>query len=121
MRGRTHPQPTDALPMLREKGLKKFADVVTADGHPLGGAMRFFHRPEGEVNPELRLYGTYLEIQSVELGGPSFIPTDFIAEYDGRTNRVTLAADFKMVVDELWNRTPDFVARGRAGVEELPE
>jgi hypothetical protein len=106
--------------MLREKGLKKFAEVVTADGHPLGSAMRFFHRAEAEVNPELRLYGTYLEIQSIELGGPSFVPTDFIADYDARANRVTLAADFKMVVDELWNRMPDFVARGTGAVEELP-
>lgn len=119
MRGRTHPQPVDALPMLREKGLKKYAEVVTADGHPLGAAMRYYHRPQSEINPAERLYGTYLEVQSVELGGPVYVPTDFVAGYDPQANHLTLAADLKMVEDEVWNRMPDFVARGRGAIEEL--
>lgn len=119
MRGRTHAHPVDALPMLREKGLKKYTEVVSAEGHLIGQAIRYFHRPQSEVNPALQYYGTYLEIQSVELGGTTFIPTDFVAGYDAAANRLTLSADMKMVEDAVWNRIPDFVARGRGAIEEL--
>lgn len=113
--------PTDALPMLREKGLKKYTEVVTADGVTLGVAMRYYHRSPEEVDPLLRLYRTYLEIQTVELGGPAYIPTVFISSFDPKAKKVTLSATFAEVKAEGWNRQPDFVARGWGVPEELDE
>jgi hypothetical protein len=110
----------DALMMLREKGLQKYSEVWTSDDHRLGVALRFYHRPEGDVEPALKLYASYLETQSIDHGGPVFVPTEFIADYDPATGRVTLSADLRFVENELWSRTPNFVARGRGSQEELP-
>lgn len=117
---RTHPIPEDAITMLREKELKKYVDVYTSDGEHLGVTMRFHHRPPEEVDPELRLYRTYLEVQSVEMGGPIYIPTLFIDAYDPATNRLTVATTLTEVEEALWNRKPDFIARGWNVREELP-
>ncbi|MEZ4518853.1 MAG: hypothetical protein R3C44_19220 [Chloroflexota bacterium] len=117
---RTHPQPADAMPMLREKELKKYTQVYTSDGQHLGVALRYFHRSPDEVDPGLRLYRTYLEVQGVELGGSTFIPTEYIASYDPAANRLELSASLEYVEDAVWNRKPDFVARGQAVPEELP-
>lgn len=118
---RTHPLPDDAIAMLREKELKKYADVYTADGQHLGVTMRYHHRPPEEVDPLLRLYPTYLEVQSVEMGGPVYIPTVFIAGYDPATQRLTVTATMSEAEEALWNRKPDFIARGWTVREELPE
>ena len=119
MLSRLHPLPDDALPMLREKGLKKYAEVETVDHHPMGVALRYFHRSPEEVDPELGLYRTYLEVQSIELGGSAFIPTQFIGSYDPETNRVTLLTSLDDLGEEGWYRTPDFIARGWGVPEEL--
>jgi hypothetical protein len=110
----------DALMMLKEKNLRKYAEVWSSDGQRLGIALRFHYRPEAEVDPDLKLYATYLLVQSIELGGPAYIPTEFIADYDPAANRVTLAVDQRFLEEELWNRMPNFVARGRDFQEELP-
>lgn len=111
----------DALPMLKEKGLKKYTEVWTSDDERLGIALRFHHRPESEVDPVLKLYGVYLHVQSIPFAGPVYVPTEFIADYDPDANRLTLSADKDYVADEVWNRMPDFVAAGRGYEEELPE
>lgn len=117
---RIQPIPTDALPMLREKELKKYTDVFTSDGEYLGVALRYYHRAPDEVDPELRLYRTYLEVQSIEMGGSTFVPTEFIGDYEPGHNKLALAATLQEVEEALWNRMPDFVARGWAVPEELP-
>lgn len=117
---RTHPLPDDAITVLREKELKKYADVYTSDGEHLGVTMRFHHRPPENVDPELRLYRTYLEVQSVEMGGPVYIPTVFIGDYDPATNRLIVNASMNEAEEALWNRKPDFIARGLSVREELP-
>lgn len=117
---RTH-QYTDSIDLLRSKGLKRMADVYTADGERIGGTLRFIHRPVEDVNPDLRLYRSYLIVQSILLGGPAYIPTVYVADYNPATNRVDLSANLDTLEDETWNREPDFAARGLGVYEELPE
>jgi hypothetical protein len=105
--------------MLREKNLKKYTSVYTVDGERIGVILRFVHRPVEEVDIDLRLYRSYLVVQSLVLGGPAFIPTVYVADYNPETDRLDLAVDMKRLADELWNREPDFVARGLGVFEEL--
>lgn len=117
----THTPNIDGIDMLREKGLKKMAEVYTNDGERIGVTLRFIHRPIEEVNPDLRLYRSYLIIQSVLLGGPAYIPTLYVGGYDPAANRIDLTVNFDRLEDETWNREPDFAARGLGVYEELPE
>ncbi len=48
------------------------------------------------------------------------MPTVFVEGHDPATGRVTLAVDLNTVMNEVWNREPDFAARGQAVPEELP-
>lgn len=118
---RTHPERAESIDMLRSKNLKKFTDVYTADGERIGVTLRFVHRPIEDVNPDLRLYRSYLVVQSILLGGPSYVPTVYIDDYDPAANRLDLSATLDHLEEELWNREPDFVARGLGVYEELPE
>ena len=118
---RTHPEFIDSIDMLREKNLKKYSEIFTDDGERIGVALRFVHRPIEEVDPMVRLYRTYLVVQSILLGGPAYIPTIFVADYDPAANRVNLAVNLNTLEEELWNREPDFVAYGRGVYEELAE
>lgn len=118
---RTHLQPTETIDMLRSNNLKKFTEVYTRDGERIGVTLRFVHRPIEDVNVELRLYRTYLMLQSIVLGGPAFVPTVYVGDYDPKGNRLNLSADMETLEDETWNREPDFVARGLGVYEELPE
>lgn len=104
--------------MLQAKKLRKYANVYTADGQHIGLALRIRHRTE-DINPDLKLYAAYLELTSIELGTKTFIPTDFIADYDPGSNRVLLTVPLKTVEDETWNREPQFVAARQGRVEEL--
>ncbi len=117
---RKHPQPTESIDTLRAKELKRFVEVFTADGERLGVTLRFVHRPIEDVNIEQKLYRSFLVVQSLEHGGPLFVPTVFVEDYDPAAGRVTLTADLDMVMGESWNREPDFVARGQGVAEELP-
>ena len=117
---RKHPHSTESIDMLRSKELRRFTEVFTADDQRLGVTLRFIHRPIEEVNDEQKLYRSYLIVQSLPHAGPVYVPTLFIEEYDPAANRLTLAADMNMVMNEVWNREPDFVAHGRGVTEELP-
>ena len=86
------PMNENALQMLRDKELKKGADVMTSDGEFLGKALRLHHRPD-EIDPELKLYASYLETSNLFMGSPFFIPVDFIADYDPPNTLVTLTVD----------------------------
>ena len=118
---RTHPEFIDSIDMLREKNLKKYSEIFTDDGERIGVALRFVHRPIEDVDPMVRLYRTYLVVQSILLGGPAYIPTIYVAAYDPAANRVNLAVNLNTLEEELWNREPDFVAYGRGVYEELAE
>ncbi|MCA9920354.1 MAG: hypothetical protein KC445_20500 [Anaerolineales bacterium] len=98
---------------------KKYDKVVTVDDIVLGEALRLHHRDE-DVNPELRLYASYLEIWSTELGGQTFIPTDYIDEYDAQTRTIYLTEPLSYVQKESWDRTPSFIAGHKSRKEELP-
>ena len=118
---RTRRQFTESIDMLRSKDLKKYTEVYTSDGERIGVTLRFVHRPIEDVNEELRLYRTYLVVQSILLGGPAYIPTVYIADYKATDNRLDLAVDMHTLKEETWNREPDFVIRGLGVFEELPE
>ena len=118
---RTHLHAIETIDMLRSQNLKKYTDVFTSDGERIGVVMRFVHRPIEDVNEELRLYRTYLVLQSIVLGGLTYVPTVYIAAYDPAGNRLNLAADLNTLAEETWNREPDFVVRGLGVYEELPE
>ncbi|HRQ36407.1 MAG TPA: hypothetical protein PLD25_00645 [Chloroflexota bacterium] len=109
----------ETLDMLRQKGIKRFAEVWTADDVSIGEAIRLHHRTHN-VNPDLKLYQTYLESKSIEMGGSVYIPTDFVADYDPAAGKVILAVNIKTVQRETWERAPDFIAHHTSQVEELP-
>jgi hypothetical protein len=108
----------NALQMLRDKELKKGADVMTADGKFVGKALRLHHRPN-EVNPELKLYASYLEAANMVMGSPLFVPVDFITDYDPQANCVTLTVPESAVLNETWDREPSFIAGHLDTAEEL--
>ncbi len=112
------PRNEEALTMLRAKKLRRGAAVWTADEHNIGEAIRLHHRQE-DVNPDLKFYGSYLELFSIELGGDAYIPTDFIRDYDPAENKLTLAVTLREINKEAWNQTPLFVAHDKATIEPL--
>lgn len=116
---RTHLEFIDSIDMLREKNFKKYTEIFTSDGERIGVALRFVHRPIEDVDPMVRLYRTYLIVQSVLLGGPAYIPTVYVGDYDLAAGRLNLAVNLNKLEEELWNREPDFVAYGRGVYEEL--
>ncbi|MCL4265244.1 MAG: hypothetical protein KJ069_18655 [Anaerolineae bacterium] len=109
----------ETVEMLRLKGLKRFAEVWTADDVQIGEAVRLHHRTH-DVNPELKLYACYLECRSIEMGGSVYIPTDFVADYDPGVQKVTLSVSIRTVQRETWERAPTFIAHYTSRVEELP-
>jgi len=117
---RKHPQPAESIDMLRSKNLKRFTEVYTADDERIGVMLRLIHRPIEDVNVEQKLYRSYLIVQSIQHGGPVYVPTLFVQAYDPDANRLTLSVDLKTVEEEIWNREPDFAARGLGVSEELP-
>lgn len=98
---------------------KKYDKVVTADDVDLGELLRIHHREE-DINPLLKLYASYLEIWSMEFGGHSYVPTDFIDEYDEASGIVYLAVTMDTVQQETWDRAPNFIAGRKSRREELP-
>lgn len=121
MFGRTRLEPEETIELLREKHLKKYTVVYGVDGERLGVALRFVHRPIEEVNVEEKLYRSYLIFQSIELAGTTFVPTLFIESYDPQDNRLTLSVDLQRIMDETWNREPQFIAHGEGVYEELAD
>lgn len=108
----------NALSMLRDKKLRRGAAVWTADGHYIGYAIRLHHR-QNEVNPDLKLYGSYLGLFSMLFGGTTYIPTDFIRDYDPAENKLILSITVEDIAQETWDRTPSFVAWGEETREPL--
>ena len=98
---------------------KKYDEIITADEIPLGELLRIHHRQE-EVNPQLRLYASYLEIWSLKFAGRYFVPTDYIDEYDEAAGIVYLTEILSTVQQETWDRTPNFIAGRKSQRQELP-
>jgi hypothetical protein len=98
---------------------KKYDKVVTADEVFVGEILRIHHRQE-DVNPELRLYASYLELWSIEFGGHSYVPTDYIDEYDEATGTIYLTETVNTFQQETWDRAPSFIAGRQSRREELP-
>ncbi len=114
------PMNENALQMLREKALKKGAAVMTADGQSLGKAYALHHRAPQEVDADLKLYATYLEVPNILVGSHFYLPVDFIADYNSEAEQVSLSVPFAAVMDETWDREPSFIAGAQGGVELLP-
>lgn len=105
--------------MQEELPFKKYEKVVTADDVPLGELIRIHHRQE-DINPELRLYATYLEVWSIDFGGHIYIPTEFIDEYDEAAHIIYLTETKHTVQQETWDRAPSFIAGRKSQRQELP-
>jgi hypothetical protein len=101
-----------------EHEIKKLDEVWTADGKRLGVARTLFHR-QGDADPALKLYRSYLGVTSFDYGDDYYVPTDFIAAYDGDQGRVTLSVTLQKVQEYTWSRLPGFVASGMSQREEL--
>ncbi|MAT99520.1 MAG: hypothetical protein CL608_20450 [Anaerolineaceae bacterium] len=112
------PRNENALTMLRDKKLRRGTTVWTADGHDIGNSIRLHHR-QNDVNPGLKLYASYLELFSILLGGATYIPTDFIRDYDPADNKLLLSVTLKDIAKETWDRTPAFIAHHQATTETL--
>lgn len=102
-----------------EAELRQGDEIWTADGHKLGRADQLLHRLEG-IDPELKLYASYLIVENFDLGDEYYVPTDFISGRDGDSGRLKLSVKHKRVLSETWTRMPDFVARNRYRKENLP-
>ena len=108
----------DALQMLRDKGLKKFAKVITSDDTYLGEVVHLRLRM-GEADVDLKLYAAYLDVTRLEIGARYYVPTDFVAGYEPEEERVVLSVPFSVVQDESWDRQPQFIAGHLDQVEAL--
>lgn len=97
---------------------KKYDKVFTADDIHLGDVLRIHFRQDG-VNPELRLYASYLEVWSVEFATRFFVPTDYIDEYDAAAGKIYLTETMQTVQVETWDRTPSFIAGNLSRRQEL--
>lgn len=114
------PMNEDALQMLREQELKKGAQVMTADAQLLGKALALHHRPADEINPDLKLYASYLEIPNLLVGSHFFVPVDFVSAYDPQAFEVSLSVPMSAVMNETWDREPSFIAGNLDEAERLP-
>ena len=112
------PRNENALTMLRDKELRRGTAVWTADSHDIGYAIRLHHR-QNDINPDLKFYGSYLELFSILLGGATYIPTDYIRNYDPVDNKLLLSVTLKDIAKETWDRTPSFIAHHQATTEAL--
>ena len=112
------PRNENALTMLRAKKLRRGTTVWTADNRNIGTAIRLHHRQK-DVAPNLKLYGSYLQLFSVKLGGATYIPTDFVRDYDLVENKVALSVTLDDIAIETWNREPLFIAGGAVTTESL--
>jgi hypothetical protein len=105
--------------MQEEWPFKKYDKVITADDVALGELIRIHHRQE-DINPELRLYASYLEVWSIDFGGHMYVPTDYIDEYDAGTGAIYLTKTTHTVQQETWDRAPSFIAGRKSQRQELP-
>ncbi|MDX1614340.1 MAG: hypothetical protein R3300_08525 [Candidatus Promineifilaceae bacterium] len=100
--------------------IRKLDEVWTADDKKLGLAQKLYHR-EGQSDPKLKLYGSYLEVESFDYGDDYYVPTDFIEGRDAEAGRVYLSVKLQKVLENTWSRLPDFIARGNRQEEALSE
>lgn len=101
-----------------EESIKKLEVIWTSEDKKLGLAQHLFHR-QHDINPKLQLYATYLEVEDFEHGEVFYVPTDFIADRDPETGKISLTVSFKEAMNRTWFRMPDFIAQGKSREEEL--
>jgi hypothetical protein len=103
-----------------ELDIHKLDAVWTSDEKRLGLAQHLFHR-EHDINPDLQLYASYLEVGNYDYGEVYYVPTDFIAGQESHTGNIKLSVSFDHALKRTWFRMPEFVARGEARQQQLPE
>jgi hypothetical protein len=99
--------------------IKKLDEVWTVDQNKLGLAQRLFHRQD-EVNPDLQLFASYLEVENFEYGEGFYIPTDFISGHDPESGHLFLTVTRDQVMNRTWFRMPNFIAHQQYDQELLP-
>ena len=110
----------EGVALLKENNIKKYAQVFTADEVNVGRAIRLHHRTD-DINPDMRLYASYLESNSIQMGGSIYIPTEFIDGVDPEANSIWLSVNLSTVKRETWDRIPDFIAHRTNKIEEFEE
>ncbi len=108
----------EALQMLRDEKVKKFTNVLTSDDYALGVALRI-HLRQDDIDPELKLYAAYLEVNSRDLGTHFYVPAEFIQDYSPTDKQLTLSVPLSVVGEEQWGRNPTFIAGHLENIEEL--
>ncbi len=101
-----------------ELDIRKLDELWTADNKKLGLAQQLFHRL-ADINPNLQLYASYLEVKDFDYGEVFYVPTDFITGRDVETGRLTLDVTYNDVMKRTWFRMPEFVVRGQGRKETL--
>ena len=92
--------------------------VYTADDALLGQAICLYRQPDtAQINPDLKLYATYLQVANTALGDSFFIPTDFVVKAE--SSLVQLSLTMKEIEHETFSRRPMFVAMGHTAREAL--
>lgn len=100
--------------------LKAKDEIWSKDGQRLGLADHIYHRTDTEnVDPELELYASYLHVFSTEIGDDYYVPLEFIYA-DEANGRFAIDLTMEEAMAKGWSRLPDFVAKGQATKEELP-
>lgn len=105
--------------MFTKSDMRKYDKVATADGIEIGDLLRLHHREE-DVNPDLRLYATYLEVWSLSMSGHFYIPMEYVDEHTSQPGQIMLTVPLATVQNETWDRTPSFIAGRLSRREELP-
>lgn len=112
------PMNEDALAMLREEHVRKGTIVHTSDGQFLGKALKIHHRLK-DVDPDLKLYASYLDVSNLAVGSSIYIPVEFISAYDAQGPSLTLSVPLSAVMGETWDREPTFIAGKQDKIEYL--
>lgn len=113
------PMNDGALEMLRETGVRRGTAVYTADGEMLGRVLKIHHRLQ-DIDPELKLYASYLDVSNLAVGSSLYVPVDFVSGFDPATETINLSVPMSAVVGETWDREPSFIAGQKDRIEPLP-
>lgn len=103
-----------------DQSIKKLDEVWSTDQKLLGLAQTLHVREEG-VDPELQLFGAYLQVENYDLGEIFYVPTDFITSRIDANKKIVVSATFTEALRKTWTRMPDFVAQGNGQKVDLPK
>lgn len=114
------PMNENALAMLRDNHVRRGTVVHTADDQFLGKALKIHHRLK-DIDPDLKLYASYLDVSNLAVGSSVYVPVEFISAYDPQEPSLTLSVPLSTVMGETWDREPTFIAGKQDKIEPLAD